>query len=416
MLDFIKKYFQQEGAEGGNTLLEEDETTLLENNSGAEAEDKTEAEVIDQDNELKTGDDLSFEDLERNEKIIKARVANGGEQEEKKPDTDKTEKEEDLLYNPDGEQDNNSSDKNSATDKTEATVKITKEYIASQPKELQEYLQRIPGEVITPKALKSWLHSQALIDQLKSGKVTEKPEPGGQKEKSNLYSEDELKAERRSFLHSNLKTSYPDVTDDIFEDEDLLEEYVADLKMHSPIKAEKFVRAYFDAEGNWNNNIQQMQKIADNWETNAKANVVSAVQEFDNGLKDVGISSKDLGIKYTEKFILDTFIMPDGKPNPKIVTYLDRSGRIPVVDRDALVTAMEKHYKAAIVDAIRNSTANEVYSNREKREAPPSISTSALRRRIDRPEPISKLITEDMSLEEMEKVLANNKKSILQTK
>jgi hypothetical protein len=416
MLDFLRKFFQQEGAESGKTLLEEDEKTLLENNAGTDTEDKTNVEVINQDSELKSGNDLSFEDLERNEKIIRSRITNGSEQGEKKPDEDKTEQEENLLYNPDGEQENNSSDKNSTSDKTNAPMKITKEYIATQPEENREFLQRIFDETITPKALKSWLHSQAYIEGLKSNKSITEKQPVQQQGNADIISTEEVKAERKSFLLKGLKTSYPDITEDIFEDEDSLDEYVADLKMHSPVRAEKFVRTYLEAEGEWNKTFQHISAIANNWETNAKANVVSAVQEFDNGLKDLGVSSKDLGIKYTEQFILDTFIMPNGKPNPKIVSYLDKSGRIPVVDRDALVTAMEKHYKAAIVDAVRSSVAKEVYSGRERREADPGISTSGVRRRIDRPEPVSKLITEDMSLEEMEKVLANNKKNILQTK
>ena len=417
MFDIKYKFFAPDGSESGKTDLLEEEKDDLEK----DVEDKTETEESnsEKDNtdlELKKGNDLSFEDLEQNDKILKDRIFNQKpveKQEEEKTDDDKTKSDEELLYDPNkGEADQ--PDKTIVPDKTDAPVKITKEYIASQPKEHQDILQRISGETISPKALKSYIHSQVYIDQLKSGelKQPDKPIP----EKQEVLSVDEINAERKAFLINKLKSSYPDLTEDVFTNEDSLEEYVSDLKMHSPIKAEKFIKAYFENEGNWNSRIEQYTKIANNWETIAKASVVEAVKTFDAGLKKRNIKSDDIGIKYTEKFMLDTFIMPNGKPNPKIVTYLDSSGRVPIINREALVTVMKEYYEDSIIDAVRNAASNEAMSNRSKREAPGSISTSTIKHRVEREAPIEKFITDEMTLAEAEVVYNKQKEKLLSKK
>lgn len=419
MLDFLRKYFQQEGAQGGKTSGEENEKELLENNS--EVVDKTNTEdktVISEGktDEIKSGNDLSFDELENNERILRERISGKTtsekqeiKQEEKKTADDKTKSDENVLFDP------TKSDKTSADDKTNAPIKLTKEYIASQPKEHQEFLNTMLGETVSSKVLKSWLHSQLHIAELKSGANIKQPEPT-KTESSNkpaVFTEDEIKAERKHYLLQRMRTQYPDLSEDVFEDDESLEEYVADMKLHSPVKAERFLKQYLDQEGNWSKDLNSYKSLADNWETNAKANVVSAIQEFDKSLQsDYGLNSNDLGIKYTEKFIMDTFIMPGGKVDRKIVSYLDKAETIPIVNAEALQAKMEKHYKAEAVNLIRNKAADDAITGKRQRESV-GLSSGGSKERQVIEKPTNTLINENMSLEAMDEALEKQKKSIL---
>lgn len=421
MLDFLRKFFQAEGAESGNTGNEEDEKDLLleddhadntddqKNNQNNDQAGKTDDDETDY--ELSTGDDLPIEEYEKNIEKIKKKIAGDkieAEQTDKESDEDKTKDADDLLFDP-----GKSADDKGTGGKTPKLVTITDEYIASQPEDHQDILRSIKGTAADPKVIKNYIHKELLIRELKgNGQAAETKADQSAGDKNN-FNEVEISKHKSSYMYRNLKQDYPDLTEEVFADEDSLEEFLADLQSHSPLKARKFEQKYLELDGKWGTRTKQMQDYAQNWERITKAQAVEAVKSFNDHISKRGLNSNDLGIKYTESWLMDNIIAPGGKPDPEIVSYMDSQGTIPVINEKMLLAKLKDKYNDSILDAIENKASKDALLNRARREADPSISIGNVRRRAEQPLPLEKAITPDMPLDEMEKILEEQKKQLL---
>lgn len=410
MLKF-NKYFQAEGTESGKTDTVEEESLLIEDEPIAPEVVEDKPETIEKPTETPSSSDEPDYDLELDR--LKATITKKEVATENKTEAD------DLLS------DKTEAPKPAASKVDDGTVTINDAYIKSQPEEHQAILRSVLGkrkEALTDaKLLKNHIQAELHIRELKAGKeqpasVAEQADQSGvafQPENTDATSIDKA---ANAYLVQMLKAKYPNLTEDDLKDEDSIEEYVAQMQTHSPLKASKFIGDYDKANATVTQRKEQFSYLSKNWEQIDRATVVDTVKKFDNWLKKAGVNAADLGIKYTEKFILDNFITPNNKPDNDVVVYADRDGQIPIVLGHSLLRKMKEHYEELVFDRVKSSGRIEGIENRNRMEPPGSISGGDHRERSSIEKPIETQIRDDMTSEEMDAVLEKQKERIQKQK
>ena len=434
MLRHFKLYLPDDAGAGKNAAGEDEKDLLIKDDDDQAGktgdldkdkaddkiqDDKETDKTDDDDLELKSGKDLSLEDYEENLQKIRTKIEGKKSDEaakvevkdkdkDKKADEDKTKiADEDILFDPG---DTTDLDKDKDESKKPKLISVTDEYITSQPEEHQEILRSIKGKQADPQVIKNYIHKELLIRKLKSDGEAK---PDKETDSKFKLDDSEVGKQRTSYLFRNMKEKFPDLTEEVFADEESLEEFLSDMQSHSPVKARKFLDNYSELGTSWDKRLGQFKHYAENWEEITKAQAVTTVQSFNEHIKKRGLTAKDLGVKYTESWLMDNVIAPNGKPDTDIVSYLDSQGTIPVVNEKMLLRKLKEKYEDVIIDTVAQKAGEQALIKRSKHEADPSISVGGNMRRTERKEPLEKKISPDMPLEEMDKILNEQKKAII---
>ena len=197
--------------------------------------------------------------------------------------------------------------------------------------------------------------------------------------------------------------------DDYFTDEEARKDYNKDLNYDDPDKFLELRDDIKDAKDYANKWADDYSDLANNWEDIVKGQITTEISKYEEVLKRNNLTAEDLGLKYDNKFILGLLLDENGKPNPKFVAQKHGFSVVKPesITNHLLETTFGKVY------SLGNKTGREDgYKKRVDHEEDPSISGSQ-RNAADKIEKPKTVITDDMNLDEMEKMVNASRKAVL---
>lgn len=293
-------------------------------------------------------------------------------------------------------------------------------------------LNKIKDTQVDAKLLKNYVHAQVKLEeyyQTKDVKALEdKPEDGfiniperteADFAESLAQLDDKERTQidqaKRAAVFNELKSTFKDLTLDDLADEDSLNSYVATLMVNKPLTAKKFEEAYYSAEKKIDKETNEYVDRALNFGDYMRKDAKEVVDKFTASLKAKGIDIKDLEADLTEKWITQNIVKkPDGKLNTEVISYY--RNKIPMLNKTVFLQALQEKFDQRITELTKRAGINEFIEGKRKKEENPSISTSQAggRQKIDDPAPTEISTKEFQGFEEMDKILARNRKKIFE--
>lgn len=269
------------------------------------------------------------------------------------------------------------------------TIKIDDEYIKSQPKDIQEILKPIKGDILTERALKNYINAQLYIKRHKhSPKEEFKPEktqkqPTEQEffvEQKESIPQVQYKKEYfdniEKAVAEALSAKYKDMQVDYDNPDESIREYASDLQISDPIKYYQFLKDYELAKNRISEEINKYKYVVDNWQQISVENIKKDVEKFKQDLEEVGLTLEDLNLnlelddKLYNKYLYENIFAPNGKVNTEVV--------VPLTD-DAILIPEGAVYKKLVELNYKNilklKKSNLPIGKNEKAKLPPSMST-----------------------------------------
>ena len=193
-------------------------------------------------------------------------------------------------------------------------IEVNEDYLNSLGQEDRQYLAGVKGEKLSGKALKNYLHAQKLIaenrstaDKTAEKKTDQQAITGEQFNKSDgkvSLTEQQISEQRSNYVFGELKRKYPDIPEDFLTNRETRKGYLQDLYYDDIEAGQELLNMEKDLYGVFDDTVKDFKHKSENWETINKDILNRDVREFEEELKEYGVTSKDLGFEYTDDFVL----------------------------------------------------------------------------------------------------------------
>jgi len=370
-------YYQADGAETGNT-------------EGQNAVETDESPEIPEPKEV-FSNDMALDDMEKGLDVLNQ--GSNDLEEEIKPKTEEaetletTEVKEELkpTYNA-----------------------IDDEFIEQHPEDA-DILVKIKGEVLSPKALKNYIHSQRHIEELKASRsevVQPKQELNATAEKPlATYTDEEVSNYKTSIITRRIKEKYPDFPEDALTNRESLNLYYSDMLYERPADLDDFKSDFADIRDSISTEIEREVEVGRNWKGYAEQTILEGFKTFDEFIQSKGVTATEMGIDLSSPEVAKSVLYDkNGNANPDVVFI--RKG-VPIVMKDRFIAALKEKYMDDIISSKEKRAGDKAYTQRKTAEPPPSISNSNLVNKAPS-KTLGKVVTDNMSLEEAEEILRNS--------
>jgi len=196
------------------------------------------------------------------------------------------------------------------TDSNVSGVKITDEYIKSQPEELKEILSGIRNETLTPKALQNYIEAEKIVYETKA----KEPQIV---ELKDIAIPDNQKAVVNAWAFERLCNKYPALKEKVLElkergvdnPDTALQEYTRDLNVDNPESAYDFINEKRSVLAKTEDDLRQSIYIKTNEGVFAKQAIDKAKGIYVEQLKKLGITDPERLLKEEN---LDFTILKNG--------------------------------------------------------------------------------------------------------
>lgn len=265
-------------------------------------------------------------------------------------------------------------------DKTEVPqndryVKVTDKFIQQQTPDLQRYLAGIKGDTMSERALRNYINAQAGIERLKAQTQQQAPPQQAPKTPQVQPRVNQPAVNRDEVEQVALQVLSAKYKDIPLNKADFLT-WSKDVFLKDPLEHHRVLQEYENTVHNVEKDATELANYRQNWESIAETNVKKGVADFEEKLKSLNLTSKDLGLDLTvDKTNEGSYLWkeivrnPDGSPNQRVVQYLFDT---PVIRAENITNAlMEKNLDKIIkVGPTMTSAAR---PQRTKPTPPPSL-------------------------------------------
>lgn len=274
---------------------------------------------------------------------------------------------------------------------------------------LKPILEGIKGEQLTPKALQNYLNSQIYIKSIKHPLDDDWKLPEESKTEEYLKQAEEVK---NKTLINKMKEHFPDFPNSLNEDE--LVDWEESLSRRDYLKYQKI---FEDEKQKIDKEFDRYFYISNNWEKIAVDTLTADINLFKQKLNELEIKPEDLGIDLTldengyNKFIYDTFLLPNGKVNNKIVHFI--ADAVPVLEPKGLYREMLDLLWDEVVKTAKLKGKSEGYKEAVKDIPEPKGTHSSKSGLLDHEEEVSIFDDEDIDDAMLDKILKKTKQKII---
>ena len=284
-------------------------------------------------------------------------------------------------------------------------VKVDDEFINKASEEDKEFLQSIKGESLSEKAIKIHVNAQKYIKQLKEGTATPETLKAASTQVKPM-SNDQITEAKNNMIYNQIAARFSDFPKEGLTDPEARDDYERVLFNESPSKHREFTKLFEDSATRVDQWEKGYRDLSTTWEDRASAQITAGVDTFTEELKKHGLSPKDLGIEFTDQWILQNLIYKnDGKPDENVVRF---QHNIPIVLPNAVGTKLIQNFLPQIIEATKTQARKEALEGKEKLTPNPSISNSNLSAK-DKISKDTLLVDDNSSLAEIEAAIEQEK-------